>query len=120
MLWPLSGFVSYSLNPRPTRVEDVAEVNHFTHVAFACSSSSFLFALNPPSFLDAFLGKYLHLFHCGFQCDGARWVLLTGLSRLPYRLACSPLLFHKAPSPHPSVVGGFNPVLSCRSIKPVN
>ena len=41
----------------------VAEVNHFTHVAFACSNSSFLFALNSPSFLDAFLGKYLHLFH---------------------------------------------------------
>ena len=34
------------------------------------------------------------------------WMPLSGLSWLP-RIACSPLLLHQAPSPHPSIVDGF-------------
>ena len=36
------------------------------------------------------------------------WVPLSGLSWLPYKIACGPLLLHQAPSPHPSIVDGFN------------
>ena len=39
--------------------------------------------------------------------DGAWWVLLSGLSWFPSKIACGPLLLHQAPSPHPSIVGGF-------------
>ena len=38
------------------------------------------------------------------------WVPLSGLSWLPYKIACGPLLLHQAPSPHPSIVDGFNEV----------
>ena len=41
--------------------------------------------------------------HWGSQCDGAWWLLLTGLSWLPSWLA-----FHQAPSPHLSIHDGFN------------
>ena len=47
-------------------------------------------------------------FHWGSQCDGASWVLLTGLSWLPSRLTCGSLQFHQTPSPHPSIVDVFN------------
>ena len=38
------------------------------------------------------------------------WVPLSGLSWLPYKIACGPPLLHQAPSPHPSIVDGFNEV----------
>ena len=34
------------------------------------------------------------------QCDGAWWVPLKGLSRLPFGLTCGPLRFHQAPYSH--------------------
>ena len=69
-------------------------------------SSCFLPPTLPPLWM-LFLESICTFFHWIFQCGGAWWVPLTGLSWLPSRLACSPLLFHQAPSPHPSIFDGF-------------
>ena len=88
-------------------------VNHFGHIAFARSGC--LLPPNPPSSLDALFSKYLDLFPLRFLVwlHGAWWVLLSGLSWLPSRIAYSPLLFHQASSPHPSIVNfdGFKSYL---------
>ena len=60
----------------------------------------------PPLWM-LFIVSICTFFYRGSQCDGAWWVPFTGLSWLPSRLACGPLLFHEAPSPHPSIVDGF-------------
>ena len=76
-----------------------------------CSFGSSLICFLPPPLPPLwwlFWVSVCAFFHRGSQCDGAWWVPLTGLAWLPSRLACSPLLFHQTPSPHLSIVDGFN------------
>ena len=70
------------------------------------SSSCFLPPTLPPLWM-LFLVSICTFFHWVSQCDSAWWVPLARLSWLPSRLACNPLLFYQAPSPHPSIVDGF-------------
>ena len=67
-----------------------------------------VFAPIPPSALVPVLVSICTSFHWGSQCDGAWWVPLSGLSWLPSKITCGPLLGHQAPSPHPSIVDGCN------------
>ena len=60
--------------------------------------------LNPSSSLYSVLVSICASFLSGSLCDGAWWVPLSGLSWLPSKIACSPLLPHEAPSSHPSIV----------------
>lgn len=63
-----------------------ADVNHFSYVGFLCAAALALFAPSPPFPLDVFCEVSVLV---STQCDGAWWVPLTGLSWLPFRLACT-------------------------------
>ena len=56
-------------------------------------------------------GKYISRFPLFFQCDGARWLLLTGLSWIPFvfHMICpvAPPSFVMHNSPSSSIVDGF-------------
>ena len=61
--------------------------SHFTRIVFTCLLLPAL-----PS-LCVGLGKYLKIFHWGFQCHGAWWLPLTGLSWLPSRSLAAPSVY---------------------------
>ena len=61
--------------------------SHFTRIVFTCLLLPAL-----PS-LCVGLGKYLEIFHWGFQCHGAWWLSLTGLSWLPSRSLATPSVY---------------------------
>ena len=61
--------------------------SHFTRIVFTCLLLPAL-----PS-LCVGLGKYLKIFHWGFQCHGAWWLPLTGFSWLPSRSLAAPSVY---------------------------
>ena len=61
--------------------------SHFTRIVFTCLLLPAL-----PS-LCVGLGNYLKIFHWGFQCHGAWWLPLTGLSWLPSRSLATPSVY---------------------------
>ena len=61
--------------------------SHFTCIVFTCLLLPAL-----PS-LCVGLGKYLKIFHWGFQCHGTWWLPLTGLSWLPSRSLAAPSVY---------------------------
>ena len=62
--------------------------------SFHCVFTTRLYTVISLLALPPFYGKYeVSWFHC-FQCDGAWWLPLTGLSWLPYVLLAPPSFRH--------------------------
>jgi len=80
-----------------------------SHVRLCCSTVLSDFAPCPPSLS----GKYelIIMVPLFLQCDSAWWLLLTGLSWLPYAFGYCALLSFQAPSPSSSIVDEFKYLL---------